>query len=165
MSVLSWLKPATLAVTVVAAGSLLAPAPVQAQVTVLRGSPSQPLQPSVQDNNQDNQSSNYSTSGYGDDYPYYGDDFPWGGGGIGRGSHRGGFMAVSTPASMAVASMAAASMVAVYMAAVFMAAEGIADNPEANRSLERFSISVIRDPFDHRTILQRQPPHDFTASA
>jgi hypothetical protein len=80
-------------------------------------------------------------------------------------STAGGFMAVSTPASMAVASMAAASMVAVYMAAVFMAAEGIADNPEANRSLERFSISVIRDPFDHRTILQRQPPHDFTASA
>ena len=37
MSVLSWLKLATLAVTVVAAGSLLAPAPVQAQVTVLRG--------------------------------------------------------------------------------------------------------------------------------
>src|ERR1700682_2975311 len=91
MSVLSWLKPATLAVTVVAAGSLLAPAPVQAQVTILRGSPSQPLQPFVQDNTQDNQSSNYSPSGYGDDYPYYGDDFPWGGGGVGRGFHRGGF--------------------------------------------------------------------------
>jgi hypothetical protein len=91
MSVLSWLKPATFAVTVVAAGSLLAPAPVQAQVTVLRGSPSQPLQPSVQDNTQDNQSSNYSPSGYGDDYPYYGDDFPWGVGGVGRGFHRGGF--------------------------------------------------------------------------
>jgi hypothetical protein len=90
MSVLSWLKPATLAVTLVAAGSLLAPAPVQAQVTVLRGSPSQPLQPSVQDNTRDNQSSNYSASGY-DDYPYYGDDFPWGVGGVGRGFHRGGF--------------------------------------------------------------------------
>src|ERR1700736_2654355 len=87
MSVLSWLKPATLAVTVIAAGSLLAPAPVQAQVTVLRGSPSQPLQPSVQDNTQD-PSSNYSPSGY-DDYPYYGDDFPWGVGGVGRGFHRG----------------------------------------------------------------------------
>jgi hypothetical protein len=90
MSVLSWLKPAMLAVTVVAAGSLLAPAPVQAQVTVLRGSPSQPLQPSVQDNIQDNQSSNYAPSGY-DDYPYYGDDLPWGVGGVGRGFHRGGF--------------------------------------------------------------------------
>ena len=89
MSVLSWLKPATLAVSVIAAGSLLAPAPVQAQVTVLRGSPPQPLQPSVQDNTQD-QSSNYSPSGY-EDYPYYGDDFPWGVGGVGRGFHRGGF--------------------------------------------------------------------------
>ena len=95
MSVFSWVKPATLAVTVVAAGSLLAPAPVQAQVTVLRGSPSQPSPPqpysSVQDNNQDNQPSNYSPSGYGDDYPYYGDDFPWGVGGVGRGFHHGGF--------------------------------------------------------------------------
>ena len=89
MSVLSWLKPVALAVTVVAAGSLLAPAPVQAQVTVLRGSPSHALQPSLQDNTQD-QSSNYSPSGY-DDYPYYGDDFPWGVGGVGRGFHRGGF--------------------------------------------------------------------------
>src|SRR5437588_1099386 len=95
MSVLSWLKPAMLAVTVIAAGSLLGPTPVQAQVTVLRGSPSQPSLPqpysSVQDNNQD-QSSNYAPSGY-DDYPYYGDDFPWGGGGVGRGFHRGGFHA------------------------------------------------------------------------
>ena len=92
MSVLGWLKPATLIVTVAATGSLLAPAPVQAQVTVLRGSPSQALQPSsVQDNTLDNQSSNYSPSGYGDDYPYYGDDFPWGVGGVGRGFHRGGF--------------------------------------------------------------------------
>jgi hypothetical protein len=96
MSALSWLKPATLAATVVAAGSLLAPAPAQAQVTVLRGSPSQlsPSQPysSVPDNTQDNQSSNYSPSGYGDDYPYYGDDFPWGVGGVGRGFHRGDFV-------------------------------------------------------------------------
>jgi hypothetical protein len=89
MSVLSWLKPATLALIVVA-GSVLAPASVQAQVTVLRGSPSQPLQPSVQDNTQDNQSSNYSPSIYGDDYPYYGDDFTWGVGGVGRGFHRNG---------------------------------------------------------------------------
>ena len=92
MSALSWLKPATLAATVVAAGSLLAPAPAQAQVTVLRGSPSQPSPPqpysSVQDNNQDNQSSNYSPDSYADDYPYYGDDFPWGS--VGRGFHGGG---------------------------------------------------------------------------
>ena len=92
MSVLGWLKPATLALTVAATGSLLASAPVHAQVTVLRGSPSQALQPSsLQDNTQDNQSSNYSPSGYGDDYPYYGDDFPWGVGGVGRGFHRGSF--------------------------------------------------------------------------
>jgi hypothetical protein len=91
MSVLSWLKPATLAVTVVAAGSLLAPAPVQAQVTVLRGSPSLPSPPysSNQDNNQDNQSSTYSPSSYDDTYPYYGDDFPLGVGDLGRGFHRG----------------------------------------------------------------------------
>src|SRR6266550_3210737 len=92
MSVLSWLKPATLALIVVA-GCVLAPASVQAQVTVLRGSPSQPLQPFVQDNTQDNQSSNYSRSGYGDDYPYYGEDFPWGVGGVRRGFHGGGFHA------------------------------------------------------------------------
>jgi hypothetical protein len=92
MSVLGWLKLATLALTVAATGSLLASAPVHAQVTVLRGSPSQALQPSsVQDNTQDNQSSNYSPSGYGDDYPYYGDDFPWGVDGDGRGFHRGSF--------------------------------------------------------------------------
>lgn len=43
MSVLRWFKRATLAATIVVAGSLLAPAPVQAQgTTVLRGSPSQP---------------------------------------------------------------------------------------------------------------------------
>src|SRR3984893_4167601 len=92
MSVLSWLKPAAIVVTVVA-GSLLGPAPVQAQVTVLRRPPSQPSTPqtysSVQDNNQD-QSGNYAPSGY-DDYPYYGDDLPWGVGGVGRGFHRGGF--------------------------------------------------------------------------
>jgi hypothetical protein len=42
MSVLRWSKPAALAATIVVAGSLLAPAPVQAQtVTVLRGSPPQ----------------------------------------------------------------------------------------------------------------------------
>jgi hypothetical protein len=75
--------PATLAATVVAAGSLLAPAPLHAQeVTILRGSapPREPYAP-VQD---DNQSSNYSPSGYGDAYPYYGDDLPLG---IGRGFH------------------------------------------------------------------------------
>src|SRR3981189_3662883 len=90
MSVLrSWLRPATLAATVVAAGTLLAPAPVQAQeVTVLRGSPSlpSPAYPS----NQDNQSSNYSPSGYDDNYPYYGDDFPLGVG-DGSGFRRGDF--------------------------------------------------------------------------
>ena len=38
MSALAWLKPVTLAATVVAAGCLLGPAPLQAQeVTVLRG--------------------------------------------------------------------------------------------------------------------------------
>jgi len=95
MSALSWLKPATLAATVVAAGSLLAPAPVQAQeVTVLRGSPSPPSAPysSNQDNNQDNQSSTYSPSSYDDNYPYYGDDFPLGVGDLGRGFHRGDFL-------------------------------------------------------------------------
>src|SRR5260370_29425807 len=102
MSVLSWLKPATLAATVVAAGGLLAPAPVHAQdVTVLRGSPSRlsPSQPyaSVDCNNpyydqycQGNQSANYSPSGYGDDYPYYGDDFPVRDGVGRRFFHRGG---------------------------------------------------------------------------
>ena len=133
MSLLSWLKPATLAVTLVAAGSLLAPAPVQAQVTVLRGSPSQPLQPSVQDNTQDNQSSNYSASGY-DDYPYYGDDFPWGIGGVGRGFHRGGFRSGDFfhrgfHAGSMVASTAVPSMVAVSVVAVSMAAEGTAESP------------------------------------
>jgi hypothetical protein len=89
MSVLSWLKPATIAVIVVAAaGSLLAPAPAQAQVTVLRGSPSQPYF-SVPDNTSDDQSSNYSPSGYGDDYPYYGDDFPLDVGVFDRGFRRG----------------------------------------------------------------------------
>jgi hypothetical protein len=93
MSVLNWLRPATFAVTVVAAGSLLAPAPVQAQVTVLRGSPSlfSPPYFSNQDNNQDNQSSTYSPSSYDDNYPYYGDDFPLGVGDLGRGFHRGDF--------------------------------------------------------------------------
>src|SRR6266550_179728 len=91
MSVLrSWLRPATLAATVVAAGTLLAPAPVQAQeVTVLRGSPSLPSPPYP--SNQDNQSSNYSPSSYDDNYPYYGDDFPLGVG-DGRGFRRGDFL-------------------------------------------------------------------------
>src|SRR3981189_1806242 len=90
MSVLrSWLRPATLAATVVAAAILLAPAPVQAQeVTVLRGSPSLPWPP--YSSNQDNQSSNYSPSGYDDNYPYYGDDFPLGVG-DGSGFRRGDF--------------------------------------------------------------------------
>jgi hypothetical protein len=97
MSFSSWL-PATLAATVIAAGSLLVPAPVQAQeVTVLRGSPSPPSQAyaSNQDNNQDNQDnqpSTYSPSSYDDNYPYYGDDFPLGVGGLGRGFHRGDFI-------------------------------------------------------------------------
>ena len=93
MSVLSLLKPATLAVTVVAAGSLLGTAPVQAQVTVLRGSPSLPTPPyfSNQNNNQDNRSSTYSPSSYDDNYPYYGGDFPLGVGDLGHGFHRGDF--------------------------------------------------------------------------
>src|SRR5580704_13348403 len=94
---------------VVAAGSVLASAPVQAQeVTVLRGSPPRPSPPypSIYDNSQDNQSGNYSPSGYDDSYPYYGDGFPLGvGDGRGfrggfhrgnlfhRGFHRGGFHA------------------------------------------------------------------------
>src|ERR1700682_2301147 len=98
MSVLSWLKPAMLAATVVATGSLLVPAPVRAQeVTVLRESPARPSPPysSVYDNNQGNQSSTYSPSSYDDAYPYYGDYFPLGVG-DGRGFHggfrRGGFV-------------------------------------------------------------------------
>jgi hypothetical protein len=94
MSALAWLKPATLAATVVAVGCLLAPAPLQAQeVTVLRGSPSPPSPPyfSVPGNNPDNQFSTYSPSGYDDNYPYYGDDFPLGVGDLGRGFHRGDF--------------------------------------------------------------------------
>jgi hypothetical protein len=97
MSFLSRLKPAMLAATVVATASLLTLPPVQAQeVTVLRGSPAQPLPPysSVQDNNQDNQSSSYSPSSYDDGYPYYGDDFPAGigdGRGFRGGFHRGDF--------------------------------------------------------------------------
>jgi hypothetical protein len=101
MSVFSWLKPATLATTVIVAGSLLASAPVQAQaVTVLRGSPPQPSSPIdcsnpyysqyCQVNNAGNDQ-NYSSYGYGDDYPYYGYGFPVGLG-AGRGFfHRGGF--------------------------------------------------------------------------
>jgi hypothetical protein len=102
LKTLGWLRPATLAATIVAAGSVLAPAPVQAQdVTVLRGSPSRPSPSrpyaSVDCNNpdyyqycQDNQSSNYTPYSYGNDYPYYGDDFAVG---VGRRrfSHRGGF--------------------------------------------------------------------------
>jgi hypothetical protein len=46
MSTLSWLKPITLAATVVVVGALLVAAPVRAQdVTVLRGSP--PAQPTA----------------------------------------------------------------------------------------------------------------------
>src|SRR5580704_8099284 len=88
---------------VVAAGSLLAPAPVQAQeVTVLRGSPPRPSPPypPIYDNGQDNQSGNYSPSSYDDAYPYYGDGFPLGvgdgrgfRGGVHGGFHRGGFHA------------------------------------------------------------------------
>jgi hypothetical protein len=89
MSVRSRLKLAMLAAMVVAAGSVSASAPVQAQeVMVLRGSPPRPLPPSfVYDNSQDNQSGNYSPSSYDDAYPYYGDGFPVGG--DGRGFHRG----------------------------------------------------------------------------
>jgi hypothetical protein len=96
MSVRSRLKPAMLAAMVAAAGSLSALAPVQAQeVTVLRGSPPRPSPPypSIYDNSQDNQSSNYSPSGYDDTYPYYGDGFPLGvddGRGFHRGFRRGG---------------------------------------------------------------------------
>jgi hypothetical protein len=92
VSVRSWLKPAVLVAMVVAAGSLWAPAPVEAQeVTVLRGSPPRPSPPypPIYDNSQDNQSGNYSPSSYDDGYPYYGDGFP-AGVGDGRG-FRGGF--------------------------------------------------------------------------
>lgn len=98
MSVLRWLKPAMLAATVVAAGSLSAAAVAQAQdVTVLRGSPARPSQPysAIDCSNpyyaqycQDNQSTGYSPLGYNDDYPYYWGDFPFGFG-DGRGFHRG----------------------------------------------------------------------------
>lgn len=98
MSVLRWLKPAMLAATVVAAGSLSAAAVAQAQdVTVLRGSPKRPSPPysSIDCNNpyyaqycQDNQSTGYSPFGYNDDYPYYWGDFPFGFG-DGFGFHRG----------------------------------------------------------------------------
>ena len=54
-------------------------------------------------------------------------------------------------------------MVAVFMAAVFTAAEGIADNPEAKRLARRIFHLSRRSAFDHGTILQRQPPHDFAA--
>ena len=100
MSVPGWLRPATLAVTIITGGSLLVPAPVQAQsTTVLRGSPSRPTQPSPIDCNnpyysqycQGGQASNYSPDSYGDDYPYYGDDFPDGFGSGRRFDHRGGF--------------------------------------------------------------------------
>jgi hypothetical protein len=96
---LSWLRPATLAAMVVAAGSFLSPVPVRAQdVTVLRGSPSRPSlsqpyasidcsTPDYYQYCQDDQSSNYTPDSYGDDYPYYGDGFPVGGGGR-RFSHR-----------------------------------------------------------------------------
>lgn len=98
MSVLRWLKPAMLAATVVAAGSLSATPAAQAQdVTVLRGSPAKPSPPysSIDCNNpnyaqycQDNQPTDYSPSSYDDNYPYYGGDFPVGFG-DGRAFHRG----------------------------------------------------------------------------
>jgi hypothetical protein len=94
MSVLSWLKSAALAATLVAAGSLLAPMPVNAQeVTVLRGSPSRlpPPQPFPSQPYAADQSSDYSPSTYDDDYPYYGDGFPVGDGFGRRFPHRGGF--------------------------------------------------------------------------
>jgi hypothetical protein len=102
MSVLSWLKPTTLAATVVVAGSLLASASVQAQdVTVLRGTSSQPPA-SIDCNNpyyaQYCQTYDawynqyYSPDSYGDAYPYYGYGLPVGVG-VGRGffHHGGGF--------------------------------------------------------------------------
>ena len=90
MSLLNWVKPATLAATVVVAGSLLAAAPVQAQdVTVLRGAPPQPAA-AVDCNNlyyaQYCQAYNawynqyYSAYDYGDTYPYYGYGLPVGAG-------------------------------------------------------------------------------------
>ena len=103
MSVLSWLKPATLATTIVAVGSLFAPAPVQAQdVTVLRGSPTQ-SSPSIDCNNpyyyqycqasEPGNNQNYSPYDYEDAYPYYGYGFPVRVGIGHRFSHRGGFHA------------------------------------------------------------------------
>jgi hypothetical protein len=101
MSVLRWLTPAMLAATVIAAGSLLAPSPVQAQnVTVLQGSPTQPS-PSIDCNNPDYyqycqandvaNNQNYSPYDYEDAYPYYGYGFPVGVGVGHRFFHRGGF--------------------------------------------------------------------------
>jgi hypothetical protein len=95
MSSLSWLKPATLAATVVVAGTLLAAAPVQAQdITVLRGSPPSRPAASVDCNNpyysqycqaydawynqNYGQNQYYSTYDYGDAYPYYGYGLPVG---------------------------------------------------------------------------------------
>jgi hypothetical protein len=105
MSALSWLKPATIAATVVVAGSLFVTTPVQAQdVTVLRGSP--PPQPAAsvdcinpyysqyfQSYNAwysqyYGQNQDYSTYDYGDTYPYYGYGLPVG---VGLGFHGGGF--------------------------------------------------------------------------
>jgi hypothetical protein len=99
MSILSWLRPITLAATVVVGSGLLAP--VQAQdVTVLRGTPPQPA-PTIDCNNpyyaQYCQaydawySQYYSANDYGDAYPYYGYGLPVGVG-LGFGfSHRGNF--------------------------------------------------------------------------
>src|SRR5437762_7481746 len=83
MSVFSWLRPAALAATIIAASNLLAPAPAQAQgITVLRGSTPQRYSP-IDCNDpdyarycQDNQPSSYSAYSDENDYPYYGDDFP-----------------------------------------------------------------------------------------
>jgi len=88
MSVLSWLKPATLVPAVFVAGGSLASAPVLAQdVTVLRGIPPQPTT-SIDCNSpyyaQYCQSyaawynQYYSTYDYGDTYPYYGYGIPVG---------------------------------------------------------------------------------------
>ena len=88
MSALSWLKPSTLAATVIVAGTLLATAPVRAQdVTVLRGPP--PPQPAatVDCNNPyyaqycqayEAWQSQYYSPNYADTYPDYGYGLPVG---------------------------------------------------------------------------------------
>ena len=113
MSALSWLKPTTLAATVVVAGTLLVAAPVQAQdVTVLRGSPA-PQPAATVDCNDPYYANNpdyaqycqayeaWLNQYYGDAYPYYGYGVPVGiglgfgffhhGGNFHDGFHGGGF--------------------------------------------------------------------------